>query len=274
MSHLSVDKEICKRDGICVEICPAQIIELVDDGFPISISENEEFCINCGQCISVCPHGALTLRETRPDECKTIQKELVLTAELARQWVMARRSVRTFKDKKVGTDLLNELIHVSRYAPTGGNTQPVQWMVFEDPSDVKEIAGMVADWMQTMIDGAGDPFYPVDRMERLVDAWKNGQDRICRGAPHLIVAYGPLEIPASQSSCLIALTTLELLAPAYGLGACWAGYFMGASMSYLPLIEFLNLPKGHQCFGGMMIGYSKYNYQRIPLRNEPVISWR
>jgi len=70
------------------------------------------------------------------------------------------------------------------------------------------------------------------------------------------------------------LTYLELAAPAFGLGTCWAGYFDVAANLWPPLKNALELPDGHTSFGAMMIGYPKYKYQRMPLRNQAKISWR
>jgi nitroreductase len=107
-----------------------------------------------------------------------------------------------------------------------------------------------------------------------VDVWKKGIDRIFRSAPHVIIAHGLKDLAAAQPACIIALTYLEIAAYSMGIGACWAGYFTRAAASFRPLIQALNLPEGHQAFGGMMIGYPKYHYQRIPPRNEPKIIWR
>jgi nitroreductase len=112
------------------------------------------------------------------------------------------------------------------------------------------------------------------RMDRVVAAWERGQDRVLRGAPHLIVAHGPKALPSAQSACIIALTYLELAATALGLGACWAGYFNAAASFYGPMMEVLNLPEGHQSFGAMMVGHRKYDYHRLPLRNEARVVWR
>jgi nitroreductase len=111
-------------------------------------------------------------------------------------------------------------------------------------------------------------------LKGLAAEWAAGRDRICRSAPHLIVAYGAKNFPPALSGCLIALTTLELAAPAFGLGACWAGYFDLAANHHLPLAEALGLPDGHQSYGGLMIGYPRFAYPRMPLRNPADITWR
>ena len=135
------------------------------------------------------------------------------------------------------------------------------------------MTGLVADWQRTLLQEGTDYLLRI-RMERLVKAWDQGIDRICRSAPHLIVAHGLADLPATQSSCTIALTYLELAAISFGLGTCWAGYFNTAANSYPPLLNALALPQDHLPFGAMMIGYPKYNYQRLPLRNKPQITWR
>ena len=72
----------------------------------------------------------------------------------------------------------------------------------------------------------------------------------------------------------IALSYLDLAASSFGLGTCWAGYFHAAATMWPPMRNAVDLPERHTCFGAMMIGYPKYTYHRLPLRNEPRITWR
>jgi len=131
----------------------------------------------------------------------------------------------------------------------------------------------VVDGMRSMINetpGLADVSY----LDLPVRAWDQGIDVIMRGAPHLIVVHARTYMGLSQVDCSIALTYLELAAYSMGLGACWNGIFQMAATAYPPLMEAMQLPEGHQCFGAMMIGYPKYKYRRIPLRKEPKVVWR
>jgi len=74
--------------------------------------------------------------------------------------------------------------------------------------------------------------------------------------------------------CILALAYAELIALPLGLGTTWAGYVMAATTSYPPLMEALNLPEGHKCFGVLMVGYPKLKFVRMPLRNPPAVEWR
>jgi nitroreductase/NAD-dependent dihydropyrimidine dehydrogenase PreA subunit len=270
----TIDPKKCKRDGLCVAECPGLLIEIIgEEGFPQPIAEAEELCINCGHCVSICPHGALALKTVTPKDCLPVRKELDLSPEHCEHFLRSRRSIRSYKEKQVPRDLLTRVIEIARYAPTGANTQPVDWLVFEDAKEVRRLAGLVIDWLRSLLKENTDYALSL-RMDRIVKTWDEGIDRICRNAPHLIVAHGLSALPSSQSSCTIALTYLELAAMSLGLGTCWAGYFMNAANFYPPLLKALDLPQDHLPYGAMMIGYPKYRYQRMPLRNKPKITWR
>jgi nitroreductase/NAD-dependent dihydropyrimidine dehydrogenase PreA subunit len=272
MSLFTIDQKECRRDGLCAAECPAKIIEIIGkEGFPTPVAGAEELCIQCGHCVSICPHGALSLKTMSPKDCLPVRKELHLSPEQCEHFLRSRRSIRSYKEKRVSRDLLQRLIEIARYAPTGHNSQLVHWLVIEDPTEVRRLGGLVADWMRSLLAKRAE-FALSMHMDRVVDAWDKGIDRILRSAPHLIVAHGLSTMP--QSSCFIALTYLELAAPSLGLGTCWAGYFTAAANSHPPLQETLALPQAHLPYGAVMVGYPKYSYQRMPPRNKPEIIWR
>jgi nitroreductase/NAD-dependent dihydropyrimidine dehydrogenase PreA subunit len=274
MELLNVDQEKCKRDGICAAVCPMSIIEFkTKEAFPTMIDGGDELCIRCGHCVAVCPHGAISHEIMHTEECAPLLKELKLQPDQVEQFLKSRRSVRAYKKKQVDRDLLTKLIELAAFAPSGHNTQPVNWRVIYDSDEVLRLAGIVADWMGSLI-AEGSPLATTLHMDRVLAAWEAGNDRICRGAPHVIVAHAPEDERTAPAGCTIALTYLELATPAFGLGACWAGYFNAAANNWPPMAEALDLPKGHVSFGAMMVGHSKFKYQRLPLRNEPVVSWR
>lgn len=273
MRLFTVDVEKCNRDRLCVENCPAQIIVLDDDHqVPLPSEDAEEICISCGHCVAICPTGALSHRNMTAENCQPIQRALLPTTEQVEHLLRSRRSIRTYSDQMVDRKLLTHLINVASYAPTGGNSQPVQWHIIYDPNEVQHFAGLVIDWMRHNMQQRSS--YITDlHLNRLVAFWDSGIDRICRSAPHIVVAHASKDHGSALSSCIISLTYLELIAYGSGLGACWAGYFNAAANLWPPMMKALRLPDGHKCFGAMMIGYPKYRYRSIPLRNPPKITW-
>lgn len=274
MGELIVDREGCNSCGICVLECPTRIIEMVEPGtLPSWVERGDELCINCGHCVAVCPLAAIGLDTMKPENCAPIERELLPAADQAEHFLRSRRSIRAFKEKPVPREMLARLIDIARYAPSGHNSQPVQWLVIKDRNEGKRLAGLVIDWMRSMIEAA-PKVAELWHFDLIVADWEKGEDVILRGAPHVIVAYAQKDLPLAEQNCSIALAHLELAACSLGLGACWAGWFQAAATYYPPMTETLQLPEGHQSFGAMMIGYPRYRFSRIPLRNEPAIIWR
>ena len=274
MSLLTVDRERCHRDGICADVCPALIIDLDgEDGYPSLVEGGEEFCIRCGHCVAVCPHGALSHAAMTAEQCPEIDRASLPDSRQVTQFLRARRSIRRYREDTLDRETLARLIDTARYAPSGHNFQPVQWLVVQSPEDVRRLAGLVADWMQHLI-AEDSPMAAAMHMDKVVEAWDKGHDRICRSAPHLIVAHAAKANPMAPAAATIALTYLDLAAASMGLGACWAGYFNVAANVWPPLKEALELPEGHVPFGSMLVGRPTYRYQRLPLRNDPPIIWR
>lgn len=274
MSVFSVDDARCNRCGMCVLECPARIIEMRGaEALPSWVETGEELCINCGHCVTVCPLRAVNLDTMKAEDCAPIKKELLPTTEQVEHFLKSRRSIRAYKEKPVPREVLAKLIDIARYAPSGTNSQPVQWLVIEDQTEVNRLAGLVVDSMRSAIKAAPDIAAAL-HFDLMVSAWDLGIDVILRGAPHVIVAHAHKDLPLADQNCYIALTYLELAAYSLGLGACWAGWLQMVMTSYPPMIEALQLPEGHVSMGAMMIGYPKYRYSSIPLREEPAIIWR
>ena len=273
MRHINVDQDKCRHDGICTSVCPRSIIEMKEGHVPQLIGGVEDLCITCGHCVAVCPHGALSLDEMQVTDCPPVRAELTLVSGQAEQFLRSRRSIRTYSDAAVERDKLAGLINLAHYAPTGTNSQQVQWLVINSREKLHAMGAIIIDMLRNMIK-AGHPMVESYRLDRSVAAWEAGQDPVLRGAPALVVAHAPTTYPLAQVDSTIALTFLDLAAPTAGLGACWAGFFMMAAAQSPPLQELLALPEGHACCGALMIGYPKNAYQRLPARKEAVVSWR
>jgi len=274
MSLFVVDEAKCKRDGICARECPIRIIEFKDDGtVPGPYPGAEELCINCGHCVAVCPHSALSHKNMKPEACPPVKTEWQLDPDQVEHFLRSRRSIRTYKEKTVEREKTTRLIEIASHAPSGHNLQPVSWHVLQDTEELKNLNGMVIDWMHDMLKTNPEPA-KLMHLDLVIAGWESGLDTICRGAPHAIMVHGPKDDRIAQTACVIAMTYLELAVPSFGLGGCWAGFFNFAANFWPPMIEALGLPEGHQAYGTMIIGYPAYKYYRLPLRNKARITWK
>jgi nitroreductase len=145
--------------------------------------------------------------------------------------------------------------------------------VVERPAEVRRLAGLVIDYMRGFI--AEKPkVAALLSFTRVVAAWDIGLERVCRGAPHVIVAHADKNWGFGAEDTALAMSYLELYAPVLGVGTCWAGYFYSAVNAHPPLFEALGLPAKHKAFGAMMVGYPKFRYQRLAPRKTPKVTWR
>jgi len=53
-----IDRERCLRCGACVSVCPADALELTEQG----IFWIKERCTFCGICAKMCPAGAIEVK--------------------------------------------------------------------------------------------------------------------------------------------------------------------------------------------------------------------
>ena len=270
----SVDQGKCIRCGVCAEICPIRIIvakpgravpELVDWG--------AKTCIRCGHCVAVCPKGALSLECMPVEKCRELGRDWRVQPDKIELFLKGRRSVRCYTDDPVDRATLEKLIDIGRCAPSGINLQPVRWVVIRESSKVKELAGLTVEWMRSLI-AQGASMAEAFSFPRIVAAWEGAQDPVARGAPHIILAYALKEDPTAPAACTIALSYLEIAAASYGLGACWAGYVQMAVNSSDDVRKAVGISKRAACHGAMLVGHPRFQYARIPLRNEAHILWK
>ncbi len=274
MSRFMVDEKKCRRDGICVAVCPVGILTRGDDDAPPGRTPGgDALCISCGHCVAACPFGACSLDTMAVEDCPPVRPEWRLSPEQVEQFLRSRRSIRVFKDVAVGHGRLERLIRTARHAPSGHNNQPVRWLVISGREPVHAIAGHVIEWMRSICAAKPDRGRKL-ALDRLIAAWDAGRDLICRDAPHLVVTHAPKDDVTAPSACTLALAYLELAAPSHGLGACWAGYLHMGALHWRPLQEALALPAGDAFHGAMLVGEPRYRYHRLPARREPMITWR
>jgi nitroreductase/NAD-dependent dihydropyrimidine dehydrogenase PreA subunit len=274
MKLIEIDEKKCKRDGICASDCPAGIIYLKDKiSVPEVIPGEENACLLCGHCVAVCPHGALSHARIPSEGSPAVKKDLVISQEQAVQFLRSRRSIRQYLDKPVQKETIQRLIEIARYAPTGGNTQLVEWWVYTDRAELKRFSQLVIDWMRQLMQNTPAATFP-PYFPRILAGWDAGHDTILREAPVLLLAMAPAESPNGMVELSVALSYLQLAALPMGLGTCWAGLVQRALLYWRPLKEAFGLPEKSPNHYPMMLGYPRPEYRRVPERKRPRITWK
>ncbi|MBF0594138.1 MAG: nitroreductase family protein [Candidatus Omnitrophica bacterium] len=274
MITIDVNHKSCKHDGKCVEVCPMQILTMNEkERVPEFIPGGGDICINCGHCFAVCPPGCISLSTMNAADAMVLDRSHLPNSDQVEFFLKGRRSIRKYTDEPVTKESIEKLLDISRYAPSGINRQPVNWSVILGQANVHALGEQVTSWMESLLN-VNAPMAASFRFERIVESWKKGEDRICRGATALVIAYGLKDDPMVPQSCTIAATYLELAAFGLGLGACWAGY-VGMAINMSDDVRKATGISSRATAGAvMMLGHSKYKYSRIPLRNSSRIIWK
>lgn len=262
---LSVDREKCKKCYSCIVECPFDLLNKDKEGLPQLRKAALKKCIRCGHCMAVCHVDALDISISPLASSLAVDRSLLPDPPVVEHFLKSRRSIRVYKGKVADHGILEQILDVSRYAPSAHNCQPVHWVMVEDPDEVRRLAGLVVEYMAELKVFPG-----------LIRAWGQGVDKVLRGAPHLALAHAdPDSSEHPVEDCTLATAYLDLAAHSHGLGSCWAGFLVQAvQQQYGPLLEALGLPDGHQVYTALMLGYPKFSYGQIPQRDPLKVSWR
>ncbi|KJS31240.1 MAG: hypothetical protein VR64_12390 [Desulfatitalea sp. BRH_c12] len=274
MALIKFDETRCKKDGFCVQECPAALIKQTDENsVPVMVAQGDQSCLRCGHCVAVCPHDALHHENIPMESSPKIIKGLVLNEAQAAQYLRTRRSIRRFKNKPVDRKTVQSLIDAARYAPTGGNSQLVTWTVHTDAAQLKNMADLTIAYMKAVLASDAAKNMP-PYFSRFVDAYEAGINTITHNAPCLVVASAPGDYANGMVDLSIALSYFELMAAASGLGTCWLGLIARALKFSEPLKDAVGLPESHTHFYSMVLGYPKFKYHRLPERKPATIFWK
>ena len=180
---------------------------------PVSAdNDKDECCDNQDKCTEVCSN----------DVVKTI---------------MARRSIRKYKEQPVEDAKINAILKCGINAPTGMYKQSWQVRVVRNPEFLDKL----------------DKGFTAQR----VKMGKKGKARACYGAPCLIfIAYDP-GYDMSQVDCGLLGENIVLSAQSMGLGTCCLGQVTRFMMSEdgKELLSQLEIPSTHRLLYAIALGY-------------------
>lgn len=259
--RFGVDKSKCIRCGKCVNVCSGMVLEPGRDGYP-QMKPFERFgwrgCWRCQHCLAVCPTGAISIFGKRPEN--SLPPPPPEMGDYMARLVTNRRSCRRFLDKNVDPQIITSILTAMAAAPTGGNTQGVEYTVIDDRDRVRQIweaaySKMDADAKRHIYTHSFSAFY-YDKMKESEKTVRKGDLLFC-GAPHLFIAHARCVGKwgeDTKADCTIATAYFELLCNAYGLGTTIMSYPAEVLNELAPKArEMLNIPWDH--YTGIIVGF-------------------
>jgi FMN reductase (NADPH) len=178
----------------------------------------------------------------------------------------SRRSIRAYKPDPIPDEYIQKIIEAARWAPSGGNSQPWEFIVIKK----KELKDRIADLFIKSLDLVREAELTREKEMRVPalvgkmmgPGFKNapvlillcGDPRVNEAFPFVIFQkYGHEVFISNLASAFLCM---QLAAKTLGLGSQWvsaAGSFMEDDLK-----ELLNIPKGVKIYDMMAVGYPAY----------------
>ncbi|MEW6186573.1 MAG: nitroreductase family protein [Thermodesulfobacteriota bacterium] len=287
---VTIDQEKCVLCGSCVDVCTRSIIELGGDSARIKAPDR---CILCGHCKSICPEDAFTLHPLDAEEFESVLPENQRpTPDALLAFFRLRRSIRFFKEDPVSKAALDKIIQAGRFIPTGGNRQPLHFLVLYSPEIIETLRKKIHDFLRgeaLAIQEAlerhrknGDPLPPrADVKLGYAPLWRSlgrlyeqGKDLLFFFAPVIIVLHlHPEKASPFGVDAGLAAMQMVLMAEALGLGTCFSGFLSTALNASPDLKTLLKVPLEHNVMLSFMTGHPDIQYLRTVARNPARVSY-
>ena len=290
MEIVWIEKDRCTLCGLCIPICVRRILE-EREGTVVVTDQTQ--CILCGHCKIVCPEDAPQLPSLNIDEFTPVPgREDLPQPEQLMAFFRSRRSIRVFKKRAVEKEKLERIIQAGRFAPTGGNRQPLHYVVIHSADRIKTIRTMAiealvdqAERIESAIERTRerDEPLPVEYQIRqlyppiwreMANLNKKGIDRLFYHAPVLIICHlNPFESVTPDVDPGLSAMQMLLMAKALELGTCLCGFLVFALQESHELREALQIPKDHRVPLSFMVGYPDATFLRLVSRKPARVSW-
>ena len=150
------------------------------------------------------------------------------------QNILNRRSWRSYEEKQIKEEELEQIIRCGLWAPSAMNQQSWHFTVVQD----KETIQRIRKGCQEMMETDRDMFY---------------------GAPTLVIVTGKQDNIAPVADCSLAIQNMFLSAASLGIGSCWInsiGRYLTTPQGQA-FAKDAGIPEGYIGVAGVILGYPK-----------------
>ena len=178
--------------------------------------------------------------------------------------ILARRSVRSYKARKVDGTTVSILLEAAVRAPTAIHLEPWAFVVIQDKALLRSLSDQakpmfVAEVQEKGLERAGNSF----------DIFNYPDFNIFYNATTLILICGKTTAPSYAADCWLAAENMMLAACAMGLGTCIIGSALPALNASETKIK-LNIPEKFCAVAPIVVGYPDDEIAPV-VRKNPII---
>lgn len=277
--RITIHYERCNSCGLCASICKDFSI-VMENNLPVASDRPLFGCVGCGHCMAICPTKAIEIsgREMSADDLIDLSemKEKPSYDQL-KNLMLGRRSIRDFKDKEIGEELIEKMIAAAMSAPMGIPPSDVHLLVIKGKDKVRDFSFDVIDYFNKiswlfsnkliwiwrlfgkeayqLMKSFGNPL-----VKFMVETKSKDENYLLYDAP--LAMYFMASPYADPADPYIPATYAMLAAESLGLGSCMIG-------SIHPMIQYgakklkqkWHLPLKSPSGIVVIFGYPKYHFK-------------
>ncbi len=275
-----VNMETCKGDGICADICPENVLKIVD-GKAVTVESRAGECIMCGQCVAVCPTEALQMPKLSAEDFKELPRLPFGYGDFF-DFLKLRRSVRAFKDRPVDHDLVEKILEAAATAPMGLPPHSTEVLVIDRRKELDFLLKVLVKDYAFMVKGFSNPLgraifrltagaedylvlkeYVVDLARYANEAYyRDGSDRYMYNAPILMLFHGNRRAMSYEENAHLVCHHAMLAAVSLGLGTTIIGLIPPIVDRSKVLRKRYSIPKENKVMTSLILGHPKYKYKK------------
>jgi nitroreductase len=192
----------------------------------------------------------------------------------------------------VEIEKLRMILEAGRFAPTGGNRQPCEYIVVRGRELLDQARTLAIQILQGLGESVKEAFHRHDELkeplpeefipiqnyppvwERMAKKWEEGMDLLLYHAPALILIQTTRGATTSADvDAALSAMHMVLMAETLGLGTCLNGFLVTAIKRSEDLRKVLKISDDHQVHVTFTVGYPDVEFLRVVARNPAKVEW-
>lgn len=272
MPEINLDN--CIKCLKCVNDCPADAID-------INKGHIADTCIKCGHCVAICPERTI---EPSNGSLKPLSSVSVSSADF-QNLSSNIRTCRNFSSQAIEDNKIELLIENMKHYPSASNTRPIEINYVKTPELVQSLNDQTAKGLIKMLGFVTSPFMKFilkaiapkfdttklkNYREKFIERQKPNSSQICHHAPGVLLFHAPVvKFGMASADAYIWATYTSIFAQTLGLSTCFNGFIVKGMERSSKMRKEFGIPKNHQIYASLLIGYSNVKYFNEAGREQP-----
>ncbi|MCK4465889.1 MAG: nitroreductase family protein, partial [Bacteroidales bacterium] len=194
--------------------------------------------------------------------------------------------IRRYKDKPLPREIINRIIDAAHSSPTGTGRMTTGVIVIDNLETLSRFSELVFEAYEGLEKNLKNPIarfmikqkkgkkilrtlqdFVMPGMHWYIRWYREGKsNEILRDCPALMLFHSPVNEPMGAGNCLTSAFYAIMMAQVMKIGTCFNDLIPPACNRSSKIRNLLGLPDDREVYASITMGYSKYQFKRIPPR--------